>query len=360
MKVAFYATMKPPDDPVPSGDRTMARLLVTALERAGHEVELISHVRCRVRTPEHLDEVANAAAAEVERVSRRWAVDGAPDVVVAYHVYYKSPDMIGAALARRFGLPYVTFEASHAGKRDKDDWAGVQAISSDAIRQAALNVCFTQRDREGVAGLVPDDRTVMLAPFIDLPSDMEATGQRAPGGPVELISVAMMLKGNKMQSYRLFAEAIGQLRPGGWRLNLIGDGPMRAQVEQMFAGVANVRFHGELERQAVLNRLAGADVFVWPGWREAFGLAYLEAQALGLPVVAMNSGGVEAVVADGQSGLLSQEGDAAALAANLQMLIDDAELRGQMGQAAARIVKRQHSLAVASAVIDGVLKRVTQ
>jgi hypothetical protein len=44
MKVAFYATMKPPDDPVPSGDRTMARLLVKALETAGHEVELVSHV----------------------------------------------------------------------------------------------------------------------------------------------------------------------------------------------------------------------------------------------------------------------------------------------------------------------------
>lgn len=360
MKVAFYATMKPPDDPVPSGDRTMARLLVKAIERAGHEVELISHARCRVRTPEHLEEVAEAAAAEVERVSRRWAVDGAPDVVVAYHVYYKSPDMVGAALARRFGLAYVTFEASHAGKRDRDEWASAQVISNDAIRQAVLNVCFTQRDREGVAGLVPDDRICLLAPFIDVPCDMKATGPRAPGGPVELTTVAMMLKGNKMESYRLLAEAVRQLRPGGWRLNLIGDGPMRAQVEQMFAGVENVRFHGELERQAVLNRLAGADVFVWPGWREAFGLAYLEAQAFGLPVVAMQSGGVEAVVADGQSGLLSREGDAAALAANLQMLIDDADLRGQMGQAAARKVAQQHSLPVASAAIDGFLKRVTQ
>jgi hypothetical protein len=123
MKVAFYATMKPPDDPVPSGDRTMARLLVKALETAGHEVELVSHARCRVRTPEHLEEVAAMAAAEVERVSRRWTAQGAPDVVVAYHVYYKSPDLVGAALARRFGLPYVTFEASHAGKRDRDEWA---------------------------------------------------------------------------------------------------------------------------------------------------------------------------------------------------------------------------------------------
>jgi hypothetical protein len=59
---------------------------------------------------------------------------------------------------------------------------------------------------------------------------------------VELICVAMMLKGNKMESYRLLAQAARQLKPGGWRLTLIGDGPMRAQVEQMFAGVENVQF----------------------------------------------------------------------------------------------------------------------
>jgi glycosyltransferase involved in cell wall biosynthesis len=360
MKVAFYATMKPPDDPVPSGDRTMARLLVKALETAGHEVELVSHARCRVRTPEHLEEVAAMAAAEVERVSRRWTAQVAPDVVVAYHVYYKSPDLVGAALARRFGLPYVTFEASHAGKRDRDGWAGVQAHSSAAIRQAALNVCFTHRDREGVARLVGQQHIAMMAPFTDAAGEMQARRPHKPGDLVELICVAMMLKGSKMESYRLLAQAARQLKPGGWRLTLIGDGPMRAQVEQMFAGVDNVQFAGELDRQAVLARLAQADVFVWPGWREAFGLAYLEAQSTGLPVVAMRSGGVDAVVDDGHSGLLSGEGDDKALARNLERLIGDETLRAQLGGQAARKVRSRHSLSVASEAIDGFLRQVVQ
>ena len=47
MKIAFYAPMKPPDHPVPSGDRTMARLLVRALETAGHEVRLACRLRSR-------------------------------------------------------------------------------------------------------------------------------------------------------------------------------------------------------------------------------------------------------------------------------------------------------------------------
>ena len=63
MRVAFYAPMKPPDHPVPSGDRRMAALLMQALSLAGHEVELSSRLRSRdgagdparqARCPRHL------------------------------------------------------------------------------------------------------------------------------------------------------------------------------------------------------------------------------------------------------------------------------------------------------------------
>src|SRR3990172_8095375 len=47
MRIAFYAPLKPPDHPVPSGDRRMARLLMTALRHAGHEVDLASRLRSR-------------------------------------------------------------------------------------------------------------------------------------------------------------------------------------------------------------------------------------------------------------------------------------------------------------------------
>ncbi|MBK1671374.1 hypothetical protein CKO28_25570, partial [Rhodovibrio sodomensis] len=46
-RVAFYAPLKPPDDPVPSGDRRMAQLLWQALERAGCTVELAGRLRSR-------------------------------------------------------------------------------------------------------------------------------------------------------------------------------------------------------------------------------------------------------------------------------------------------------------------------
>ncbi|HJS32647.1 MAG TPA: glycosyltransferase family 1 protein, partial [Alphaproteobacteria bacterium] len=45
MRIVFYAPLKPPDHPVPSGDRRMAQLLIAACESAGHEVELAARFR---------------------------------------------------------------------------------------------------------------------------------------------------------------------------------------------------------------------------------------------------------------------------------------------------------------------------
>lgn len=47
MRIAFHAPLKPPDSDRPSGDRTMARLLVRALGRGGHQVEIASRMRSR-------------------------------------------------------------------------------------------------------------------------------------------------------------------------------------------------------------------------------------------------------------------------------------------------------------------------
>ena len=52
MRIAFYAPMKSPNHPVPSGDGLMAQLLVRALEMAGHSVEVVSELRIYAGTPE--------------------------------------------------------------------------------------------------------------------------------------------------------------------------------------------------------------------------------------------------------------------------------------------------------------------
>ena len=352
--------MKSPDDPVPSGDRTMARQLIKALQLAGHEVELVSRLKCRLRNAGMLADVSADARREVDEIAARWQRQGIPDLVMTYHVYYKSPDFIGAQLARRFGIPLVTVEASYAGKRDRDDWAAAQAISSAAISQADLNICFTDRDAEGVAKLVEPERLAILPPFVDF-SGLDAVRRHNDKcGTVELLAVAMMLRGNKLESYRLLAEGLRRLESRNWQLTIVGDGPMRDEVEIMFNGLDQVRFAGQMDRAGVAGYLANSDVLVWPGYREAFGLAYLEAQGAGLPVIAMRSGGVETVVVDGKTGLLVEEGNAVQFAVAVDKLIENTSMRTNMGKQAQAFAREERGLATASARLDELLQQVVK
>lgn len=352
MRIAFYAPLKAPDHPVPSGERRMAQLLVRALRTAGHRVELASRLRARIVDPGDaaaLEALHAAAAGEVERLARQWRAVGPPQLWFCYHPYYKAPDLLGPTLAERFGFTCVTAEASYAAKRDAGPWAPLQAQALRVVRTAALNLYFTERDRQGLAALVEARRLAELAPFIEPPA---APGRppKPDGGTPALIAVAMMRAGRKLDSYRTLAAALARLGERRWRLTIVGDGPERARVEAAFAGFApgRIRWCGELPPQRVAAELAGADLYAWPGHGEAYGLAYLEAQAAGLPVVALRTAGVPAVVRDGETGLLAADDGGRAYAAALARLLDEPGLRLRLGVAAQRFVHTERSLAAAA------------
>ncbi len=103
--------------------------------------------------------------------------------------------------------------------------------------------------------------------------------------------------------------------------------------------------------------LASADLYVWPGFGEAYGIAFLEAQATGLPVLAMNCGGIASVVDDGTTGLLVPEGDGPAFAAALARLIADPDLRLRLGEAGRRLVLEQRTVERAAAILTEALHR---
>jgi glycosyltransferase involved in cell wall biosynthesis len=86
-------------------------------------------------------------------------------------------------------------------------------------------------------------------------------------------------------------------------------------------------------------------------------MAFIEAQACGLPVVAGGAGGVGTVVASGRTGLVVPVGDVEAFAAATQRLLTDAGLRQRMAREAPAYVGAEHGLPVAAARIDAVLRR---
>src|SRR3954470_5661184 len=216
--------MKDPGHPAPSGDRTMGRLLLKALGKAGFRPELASALRSwdRIGDTAFQDEVRRRAGIEADRLVARWT--GArsgdrPRLWFTYHLYYKAPDWIGPPVADALGIPYVVAEASRAGKRARGAWASAHAGAEAALDRADAIFVMTEADREALERHRRNgQRLLELPPFIDLEewSDPPTT---TPGGAgvARLLTVAMMRHGDKLASYRMLAAALAGVPNGGLR-----------------------------------------------------------------------------------------------------------------------------------------------
>lgn len=309
--------------------------------------------------------LATTGAGTAERLVRRWRErqDTAPELWLTYHLYYKAPDWLGPSVSTALGIPYVVAEASHAPKRVGGRWhAGHRAVE-EALDRADAVLGLNPSDRECVLPLLRSPRRwVALPPFLDA---RRYGGQLArpaspPPGPPRLIAVAMMREGDKLLSYRVLGAALAGLLDLPWSLEVVGDGPARAEVESALAPLGSrVSYRGALDETAIASALADADLFVWPAINEAFGMALLEAQASSLPVVAGASGGVGGIVVSDETGLLTPPADVAAFAGSVRRLILDNGARARMGAAARAKVEREHDLPAAAARLAAVIESLS-
>jgi glycosyltransferase involved in cell wall biosynthesis len=379
MRIAFYAPLKPPDHPVPSGDRQMAQLLGLALTRAGHAIELAARLRSydgagEIEQQRQFAEVgARIATRFVEQVRARPPQEQ-PRAWLTYHLYYKAPDWIGPRVAAQLGIPYLVAEASVAMKRAGGPWSlGHEAVLA-ALRRADAVISVNPADDAGVLShLGGADRLHHVAPFLESAPFAEAADARAahraevakefgldPAVPW-LIAVAMMRQGDKLASYRDLGEALTLLQTQDWQLLVIGDGPARSDVEAALAPLGpRVRYARALPPKRLPAQLAASDLFVWPAVNEAWGMAILEAQAAGLPVVAGRFGGVPVLVADGRTGTLTPPHDVAAFSQAVGDLLNDPERRRRYAAAARAKVAAEHDIAAAGAALDAILAATTK
>ena len=375
MRIAFYAPLKPIDHPVPSGDRLMARAFFGLLEGLGHEVIVASRLRSfdRGGDLDHQLALQAAATAEVERLIERYRRNDAPDLWFTYHAYHKAPDWLGPAVSRQADIPYVVAEASIAGKQAGGPWDLGHRATIDAVDAAAAVLAMTRVDARNLAKYLPDPaKLVVFPPFLSTPlhAPVDKGGARRrlarrldlAGDAVWLAVVAMMRDDIKAASYRLLADALARLEQQDWRLLVVGDGAAGPEIGERLRAVAGnrLRLLGEQPSEAVAELLHAADIFAWPGLEEAYGMAILEALAAGLPVVACDEGGIGDLVEHGRSGYLAPDRTAEALAAHLDRLIADADLRRRMGTEAAALVRQRHSPAAARERLARVLTAVTR
>jgi glycosyltransferase involved in cell wall biosynthesis len=343
-RIAFHAPMKAPDHPTPSGDRRIARLTMAALERAGFDAACVSRLRSLDMAGDSATQarIHTEAKAEAARLIAALAPDP-PTLWFTYHCYFKAPDLVGPAVAGALGIPYAISEASVSPKRRDGPWAGFAVFSDAAIARANRLFWTTARDRPGLEAAGHGAKMVQLPAFLDLGPP---PAPRPAGAVLRLLTVAMMRPGDKLESYRRLAAALAHL-PGDWRLTLIGDGAAREAVLSAlspFAARLTV-LAGLDEPDAIRPHYETADLLVWPGVNEGVGMAWLEAQAAGLPVVAEDGPAARSVIG---GGLLATPDDPPAFAGAIR---DAAADRAQLSARARAHVEARHSLDAAAAIL---------
>jgi teichuronic acid biosynthesis glycosyltransferase TuaC len=180
---------------------------------------------------------------------------------------------------------------------------------------------------------------------VHLGADLPAA-QRPPrtGSPATLVTVGHLVA-RKRHADVLRALAVLGARHPALRYAIIGDGPERIPLEGLAArlGVAErVDFHGQLSPAEAMEQARRGTLFVMPSTEEAFGVAYIEAMAAGMPAIGCRGEpGPEEIAAAGDGFMLVPPGDIERLTQRIDELLSDPQRLREAGQRA-RATVAQH------------------
>ena len=295
---------------------------------------------------------------------RRALRDTRPDVV---HVHLEYSTLVGALATLSLPAPRPLLVASVANDPYRQSgfhrWAGARLAPrmdlhithSRGIRDSVLRAYAGRTRRVEVVSLGID-----LGRFRrDLADPARVTEYRRGAGRV-VGAIGRLVPQKAMHVLIDAAPALLAADPA-LRVLIVGDGPLRAELEAQAArlGVAHaVRFAGYQED--VVSAYAAMDVFVLPSRDEGFGLVFLEAMAVGVPVVGTRVIGSEDAVDDGVTGLLVPYADSAALAAAVRGILEGPELARRLRETAAERVRRVYSREQCAARVEGLYRELLE
>jgi len=171
----------------------------------------------------------------------------------------------------------------------------------------------------------------------DLPDTRAAQRHELGAAAPSLVTVAHLVA-RKRHGDVLRALAVLAGRHPTLRYSIVGEGPERVPLEGLAArlGVADrVDFHGQLAPQEALERARRCTLFVMPSTEEAFGVAYIEAMAAGVPAIGCRGEpGPEEIAAAGDGFLLVPPGDIERLTQRIDELLSDPHRLREAGQRA--------------------------
>jgi colanic acid/amylovoran biosynthesis glycosyltransferase len=261
--------------------------------------------------------------------------------LVHVHTHYAST--VAWMMSSVFGIP---ISMTIHGSGEFDDVAGFRLREKVAISQFVIAISYFGRSQlmratpESQWGKIQICR-LGVEPHRYLPRPFRSDPQ-----PFELLCVGGMAL---PRSFHLLVQAIAGLKSEGRNvvLRLVGDGPDRAALERLAdeLGVANrVTFEGWRNQDQVREFFQRADLFVFSSFAEGIPVVLMEAMAMGIPCVASRIAGIPELIRDGLDGFLAAASDDQAIVRAVARLMDDAELRRRMGEAAREHIEAEYNL----------------
>jgi glycosyltransferase involved in cell wall biosynthesis len=366
MKVAYFTESLLPH--VDGVSRTLAQLFATLEERGvdfrifspfqpGPEISWSSRVHPipYIRFPLYKD---YRLASPVGHGAGRLLDAYRPDLV---HMVSPTPINIAAErYARRRGLPVVSSFHTHfvsyfrfygIGGAEPFGWWLLRRFyrHCEAVYAPSQSI-IGELAGHGIRNTELWSRGIDLRRFSPAYRDPEL--RRLAGAPDEdtpvLLLVSRLVKEKDLADL-VAMEHVLRGRGSTHRLVLVGDGPMRAQLQGELPGAF---FAGHQTGDALARWYASGDVFVFPSTTETFGNVVLEAQASGLPTVVVDRGGPADLVRPGETGFITRANDPEDLATHVQRLLDDPAARRRMGATARDAAGARDWAAINGRLID--------
>lgn len=273
------------------------------------------------------------------RLARRFR----PDLVHIHSGFPTGP--LGYWLKITLGIPYVmTLHGGEVPGFLPEEIGTLQKILAPATRivwnAASAVIAVSDGLRDLSLQAVPAVDIQVIPNGVDCQYFSPAPMRKERSGPWRLLFVGRVVR-QKGLSYLLDAlAAMKACGTTGWRLRIVGDGPMRPRLEAQAAqyGITDwVEFTGWLPFEQIPTEMRSADLFVLPSIVEGMPLVLLQAMACGLPVVATEVPGSVDLVHPGRNGLLVPAKDATAMAKVLTSLLADETLCSEMGECSRKI-----------------------
>lgn len=210
------------------------------------------------------------------------------------------------------------------------------ALARTSHLTAISNYLLNRAKRLGYKGLA-----TLIPNGVDLDKFQQTTYNRQPTADVTLVTTSRLVQKNGVED---IIEAMKFL-PENFKLKVIGSGPLEKNLKFKIKNLkleGRVEMLGEIQHDDIPRHLHEADIFVRPSLSEGQGIAFLEAMAAGIPVIATPVGGIPDFLTDGETGLFVEPKNPRLIAFQVQKLIGDSVLHGKVTINAKRMVLEKY------------------